>query len=53
LSADGSRLLYSTFLGGSGAERTSSLALGRDGSVTVIGFTGSANFPTTKPAFRS
>jgi Beta-propeller repeat len=53
LSADGSRLLYSTFLGGSGAERTSSLALGRDGSVTVIGFTGSANFPTTKGAVQS
>jgi hypothetical protein len=53
LSTDGSRLLYSAFLGGSGADRTSTLALGRDGSVTVSGFTGSANFPTTNSALQS
>src|SRR3954471_17047969 len=44
LSADGSRLLYSTYLGGSGHDRTETLALAEDGSVVVTGFTGSADF---------
>src|SRR4051794_1350689 len=50
LSPDGSRLLYSTFLGGSGHDRTNALALADDGSVAVTGFTGSADFPTTHGA---
>lgn len=53
LSADGSRLLYSTYLGGSGADRTNTLALGRDGSVAITGFTGSSDFPTTNGAVQS
>jgi beta-propeller repeat-containing protein len=53
LSADGSRLLYSTFVGGSAADGTSTLALGADGSVTITGFTGSSDFPTTRGAVRS
>ncbi|HEX6020462.1 MAG TPA: SBBP repeat-containing protein, partial [Solirubrobacter sp.] len=53
LSADGSRLLYSTFVGGSAAESTSTLALGPDGSVAITGFTGSSDFPTTRGAVRS
>jgi hypothetical protein len=53
LSPDGSRLLYSTFLGGSGHDRTNSLALAADGSVAVTGFTGSADFPTTRGALDS
>jgi hypothetical protein len=52
LSADGSRLLYSSFVGGSAADRTSTLALSPDGSVTITGFTGSSNFPTTQGAVR-
>ena len=50
LSPDGSRLLYSTYLGGSGHDRTNTLALAEDGSVVVTGFTGSADFPTTRGA---
>src|SRR4051795_13083293 len=50
LSSDGSRLLYSTYLGGSGHDRTNGLALADDGSVVVTGFTGSADFPVTHGA---
>jgi hypothetical protein len=47
LSADGSRLIYSTFIGGTSDEGAGALALGHDGSVTLTGSTGSADFPTT------
>lgn len=50
LSADGSRLLYATFLGGSGPEQTLALALDDDGSVVITGVTGSSDFPTTAGA---
>jgi hypothetical protein len=50
LSADGSRLLYATFLGGSGPEQTLALGLDHDGSVVITGVTGSADFPTTARA---
>jgi hypothetical protein len=50
LSADGSRLLYSTFVGGSGHEGAGALALDHDGSVLITGSTGSADFPTTPGA---
>jgi hypothetical protein len=53
LSADGSRLLYSTFVGGSAADRTNTLALNHDGSVVITGFTGSSDFPTTPGAVQS
>jgi Beta-propeller repeat len=53
LSADGSRLRYSTFIGGSGAEAAPALALDRDGSVVIAGKTGSADFPTTAGAVGS
>ena len=48
LSADGSRLLYSTFIGGSSQEAAPALALNHDGSVVITGTTGSADFPTTR-----
>jgi hypothetical protein len=55
LSADGSHLIYSTFLGGDNYEHGNQLALGHDGRVTLVGVTGSQNFPTTpgavQPAF--
>src|SRR4051794_5629211 len=50
LSADGSRLLYSTFIGGSSSEGAGALALDPDGSVTITGQTSSADFPTTAGA---
>jgi beta-propeller repeat-containing protein len=53
LSRDGSWLLYSTFIGGSGAEQANALALGHDGSVVITGITGSDDFPTTPGALRS
>jgi hypothetical protein len=53
LSADGSRLLYSTFIGGTSDEGAGALALGDDGSVVVTGSTGSAEFPTTPGAVGS
>jgi hypothetical protein len=53
ISADGSRLLYSTFIGGSSAEAAGGLALNHDGSVVITGSTGSADFPTTAGAVES
>ncbi|MDP2899095.1 MAG: hypothetical protein Q8Q12_21365 [bacterium] len=53
LSADGSRLLYSTYLGGRGDEfGEHGLALLRDGSILFTGFAGSSDFPTTPGAFQ-
>ena len=44
ISPDGSKLLYATYLGGSGAEIVRSLALGQDGEVYVVGSTRSRDF---------
>jgi len=51
LSADGSTLLYSTFLGGDGTDFLYSFARDVHGMVVVTGFTEAANFPTTQNAF--
>jgi len=55
LSADGSRLLYGTYLGGSGTEdiETHGLAIDREGIACVAGGTNSPDFPTTPGAVRS
>jgi beta-propeller repeat-containing protein len=50
LSADGSALVYSTYLGGSGDDSGSGIALDSGGSAYVIGST-TGNFPTTAAAF--
>jgi len=42
---------FSTWLGGSGNEQATDLAVGADGSVTVGGSTSSSDFPTTAGVF--
>lgn len=44
-------LSYCTYLGGSGNENTRDIWVFPEGSVIVIGFTDSSNFPTTPNAF--
>jgi hypothetical protein len=46
LNAAGTRLIYSTHLGGAGTDGASSLALDREGRVYLTGVTSSPNFPT-------
>lgn len=50
LSADGARLLQSTYIGGSSGDRIEGLAALRDGGVAVSGTTYSFNFPVTPGA---
>ncbi len=45
ISASGSSLLYSTYLGGNGSDEPSSIAIDGLGSVLVAGNTSSTNFP--------
>ncbi len=45
----GSELVYSTYLGGSGADSGTGILVDQVGSATVVGVTGSTNFPTAKP----
>jgi hypothetical protein len=52
LDASGSRLLFSTFLGGGGFEAGFISFLDRAGNVYVEGETGSADFPTTPGSFQ-
>jgi hypothetical protein len=47
----GSSLVYSTFLGSFGDERAYGAALGPSGTVFAVGFTDSADFPTTPGAY--
>jgi uncharacterized repeat protein (TIGR01451 family) len=46
ISSDGSRLVYSTFLGGSGTDHGSAIAIGGSGEAIATGSTFSADFPT-------
>jgi len=52
-SPDGAKLLYATYLGGSGEEMVRSLALGPDGAIYLVGNTSSPDFPVTPTALQS
>jgi hypothetical protein len=45
----GSALAYSTFLGGTGIDGGTAIAVDSAGAAYVTGFTGSSNFPTASP----
>jgi hypothetical protein len=49
LNAAGNALLYSTYLGGSGVDIGSAIAVDPGGNAYVTGYTSSTNFPTRNP----
>jgi len=49
LNAAGTALIYSTYLGGSGAENATGIAVDAAGNAYVAGNTSSADFPTVNP----
>ena len=51
LSADGTSLLYATFLGGTDSDEGKAIAVDGSGTVYVTGATSSLNFPTTAGAY--
>ncbi|MBM3493786.1 MAG: hypothetical protein FJX72_05610 [Armatimonadetes bacterium] len=51
LNADGSALVYSTFIGGAGTEHVGDIAVDPTGALYVVGYTHSADFPTTAGAY--
>ncbi len=53
LNPAGSALVYSTYLGGSSAEKGFGIAVDADGSAYVTGRTDSLDFPTTPDAFQA
>jgi photosystem II stability/assembly factor-like uncharacterized protein len=48
----GTQVLYSTYLGGSGSDSASSLAVDAAGNAYVLGMTSSSNFPVTANALQ-
>jgi hypothetical protein len=52
-SPDGSRLIYSTFLGGSGTDIGFGVAVDANGNAFTIGITASIDFPVTQGAYQT
>ena len=50
---DGSALVYSTYLGGSGIDQGMSIAVDSSGDAIITGSTNSTNFPVTAGAFQT
>ena len=50
LAADGTSLLWSTYLGGKGSDFASDIAINSTGTAYIGGSTGSSDFPTTPSA---
>jgi hypothetical protein len=53
LNVAGSALVYSTYLGGSGADGGHGMTINASGNAYVEGWTGSSNFPTTTGALQA
>jgi hypothetical protein len=51
IAAAGNGFTYSTYLGGSGDETATSIAVDASGAIYVVGETGSTNFPVTAGSF--
>lgn len=52
-SPDGTQLIYSTYIGGSGNETPNSIITNAQGELFILGITSSPNFPVTPNAFQS
>jgi len=52
-SPDGAKLLYATYLGGSGDEMVRSISFGPDGTLYLVGHTSSPDFPVTPAALQT
>jgi len=52
LNATGSGLAYSTYLGGSGSDSGSAIAIDSSGNAYIVGSTSSSDFPVTPSAFQ-
>ncbi|MCX6182145.1 MAG: gliding motility-associated C-terminal domain-containing protein [Bacteroidetes bacterium] len=50
-SADGSKFLFSTYIGGRGTEEPHSMVVDKNNQLLIFGSTGSSDFPTTNSAY--
>jgi hypothetical protein len=53
LASGGSSLVYSTMVGGTGADIGTGIAVSKSGEAFVTGYTGSTNYPTSPSPFQS